>query len=602
MESFKMKKYIIIGFLVCFSTQMIAGNGIFQPKNKQTDTCYVNFKADFNSLQKAIDKINKNYIDNYLSILFLHSYNYDFSSEKQAKQRDLFSSILLKTDTAIKNAKNKDTNYCLHLSDIYMMRGIALLYQKSYMAAYQVFDTVISTYPTTKNRINALLWQAHTAICTGAYDTASLLLQTIETELDTTNTAFYKQYHSISADFFIKTYNYEKALNHLSKIEQMPFQRTFLIRTKFIIAQIYNQLGNYKEAISYYEKVTKPWFGVDKLMKSYSIVYKHFCENLMEEEEQRLLALQKEKLENPEPKEFEPSVVESSNDSSFINMNYPYYFNDEAAMFFLDESALEEDTTEDYEDDGDYMEDDYHLSNEMLDDLFEDWDSISIHIPKTNFSSMTDTIYLPLIEPNSEYTLPYISSVISHFGWRRYRYHYGVDTKNASGDSIFCIFDGVVRIAKRNKTYGNVVIVRHYNGLETFYAHCSKLLVEPNREVKAGDLIALVGSTGRSSGPHLHFETRYKGVPFNPEYLIDFEKKKLISDTLVITKETFSLRSGNSSSSTTTSPSGAVYYKVRSGDTLSTIAKKYKTSITNIKKLNGLKSDFIREGQRIRVL
>jgi murein DD-endopeptidase MepM/ murein hydrolase activator NlpD len=216
---------------------------------------------------------------------------------------------------------------------------------------------------------------------------------------------------------------------------------------------------------------------------------------------------------------------------------------------------------------------------------------------------MTDTIFLPLIEPNVNYTLPRMGSIISRFGWRRHRYHYGIDTKNAYGDSIFCIFDGVVRIAKRNRTYGNVVIVRHYNGLETFYAHCSKLLVEPNQEVKAGELIALVGSTGRSRGPHLHFETRYQGWAFNPEYMINFEEGRLISDTLMITKETFNyLRSGSSSVSSPPPPSGAVYYKIRSGDTLSTIARRYRTNVNNIKRLNGLKSDFIREGQRIRVL
>jgi murein DD-endopeptidase MepM/ murein hydrolase activator NlpD len=523
-----MRKYIIVGFLICFSTQIIAGGTFFQSKKNQTDSCYNNFKADYKSLYKAIDKVNKNYADNYLYVLSLH--NYHFDSVKYAKEWSFFSLVSLKADTAIRNAKEKDTNYCLYIADVYMLRGIALLYQQNYMEAYRIFDTIITKYPNTKNYIDAYLWQAHTAVCMEAYDTANLILQTIETELDTSNTEFYKRYQSISADLFIKTYHYENVLNYLLKIEQMPFSRKFLIRVQFIIAQVYNQLGNYKDAALYYEKVTKYIFGVEKLMKSYSVIYEHFCEKLLLEEEQRQLALKKEKLEHPEPKEFEPTVVESTHDSSFLYMNYPYYFNDDAAMFFLDESSLEDDTMEDYGDDSDYIDDHFqtHFSYEMLESLFENWDSISIHIPKTDFSTMTDTIYLSLITYETEYTLPRISSIISRFGWRRYRYHYGIDTKNTLGDSIFCIFDGVVRIAKRNKTYGNVVIVRHYNGLETFYAHCSKLLVEPNQAVKAGDLIALVGSTGRSSGPHLHFETRYKGVPFNPEYLIDFEKKKLL--------------------------------------------------------------------------
>jgi len=447
------------------------------------------------------------------------------------------------------------------------------------------------------------LWQAYTAMRMEDYDTADSILQAIEAELDTTDVEFNKQYEILVADFFIKTYDYEKALHHLLKVEQFPLKSKIRVRTQFAIAQIYNYLEQYEKAISYYSKVAKRFFGVERLMKSYSIVYKHLCEKLLEEEiQQKLLALENKIVEEPE--EFEPTIVESTHDSSFINMDYPYYFNDEAAMFFLDETVEEDDIMEEFDDeeDPDFLDEHFYLTNEMLEGLFDDWDSISIHIPKTDFSSMTDTIYLPLIEAGTEYTLPRINSIVSRFGWRRYRYHYGVDTKNSLGDSIFSVFDGVIRIAKRNKTYGNVIIIRHYNGLETFYAHCSKLLVEPNQEVKAGELIALVGNTGRSSGPHLHFETRYKGAAFNPEYMIDFENNKLLSDTLIITKETFNYsRSGNSSSSTS-SPSGAVYYKIRSGDTLSGIAKKYRTNVNNIKRLNGLKSDFIREGQRIRVL
>jgi murein DD-endopeptidase MepM/ murein hydrolase activator NlpD len=345
-------------------------------------------------------------------------------------------------------------------------------------------------------------------------------------------------------------------------------------------------------------------FGVDKLMKSYSTIYKHFCHQLIIEEEQAYLAMELAKEEIiPEPEEFEPTIIESYQDDS--SYNYPYYFNDMAAMFFLDESTGDEESDLlDYEDSTNYIDDydEMHLSNEMLETIFENWDSISIHIPKTDFSTMADTIYLPLVEVGTKYTLPHFNPVFSRFGWRRYRYHYGIDTKNSLGDSIFCVFDGIVRIAKRNRTYGNVVIVRHYNGLETFYAHCSQLLVEQNQEVKAGELIALVGSTGRSTGPHLHFETRYKGTAFNPEYMIDFEKGKLISDTLMITKETFNYRRSGNSSDTSPSSGNAVYYKIRPGDTLSGIAKKYRTTVNSIKRLNGLKSDFIRDGRRIRVL
>ena len=599
----KKVRHILFSIFIGFSMQTIAVSGVFQSGKNQKDSCFVDFKSEYKSLHKAIDKLNKNYSDNYLHVLYL--YNYDFNRKENTKQWDILSSALSKTNTALENAKDKKSTYCPNIADIYMMKAIILLYQQNYIAAYQLFDTVITHYPDAKNQMNAYLWLAHTAIYMETFDTAKTILQTLETELDTTNIELNKRYEMIVSDFFIKTYDYETALNHLLKIETMPLSDDIIIRAEFIIAQIYDHLGHYQEAASYFEKVNKHRSGVGNLMKSYSIIHEHLCEKLEEENQQRLLALadaKKKALEQVQ--EFEPTVVESFYDSTFSDTHYPYYFNDAAAMFFLDESAYESD----FEDSTDYpddFDDDTHLSNEMLENIFGNWESIAIHIPKTDFSSMTDTIYVPLINPESGYILPKFNQIVSRFGWRRYRYHYGVDTKNALGDSIFCAFDGIVRIAKRNKTYGNVIIVRHYNGLETFYAHCSKLLVEPNQEVKAGELIAFVGNTGRSRGPHLHFETRYKGAAFNPEYIIDFEKGKLISDTLVITKETFNYLNSASSSSTTpatTTVAGAVYYKIRQGDTLSTIAARYKTSVNNIKRLNGLKSDFIREGQRIRVL
>ena len=136
--------------------------------------------------------------------------------------------------------------------------------------------------------------------------------------------------------------------------------------------------------------------------------------------------------------------------------------------------------------------------------------------------------------------------------------------------------------------------------METFYAHACELLVEPNEKVKAGQVIALVGSTGRSTGPHLHLETRYKGVPINPEYIIDFENHKLRSDTLLICKETFNYKKSNYSSHTSSS-TGSNYYVVRHGDTLSSIAARHHTSVSSLKRLNGLRSDFIREGQKLKL-
>lgn len=588
------RRYILLGLILCVFIQISATNKVPKLKKNQTDTCFPSLTKEFASLRKLISQINYNYNDNFLYVLPVWNYHFNVSN----KNLKNLSSFLAVSTNAINIAKGKITDYCPNIADIYTMKGITLLYMKEYEYAYQIFDMVVSQYKYARSWMSAYLWQAQASLFLEDYATTEYLLFEIQQNIDTLDVENVIHYEILSADLLIKTFQYEEALTHLLKLEQILSDAKMKTRVKFIIAQIYDNIGKYAVALSYYEDVLTQRLS-SKLMYSYAIVYKHFDEQLLEQKQISFIFTPLEI--NTEPEEFEPTIVESYHDSTFFEADYPYYFNDLAAMFFLDESG-NGNGVDDFLDSLDYMDDHYesHLTTEILESIFENWDSLSIHIPKTDFSNMTDTIYLPLIEEGKEYILPHFNPVISRFGWRRYRYHYGIDTKNSTGDNIYCLFDGIVRIAKRNRTYGNVIIVRHYNGLETFYAHCSKLLVEANQEVKAGDLIALVGNTGRSTGAHLHFETRYKGAAFNPEYMIDFENEKLISDTLIITKETFNyLRSGNSSSSV--SSSGTDYYRIRSGDTLSTIARKHGTTVATIKRLNGLKSDFIREGQRLRV-
>ena len=607
MEVFLKVKYILLtGLLLCLTVQLSATNKVPKLKKNQTDTCFPALVEVYVSLKKTVYLLNdqENSNDNYLFVLPVWNYTFDISKNKKYQKN--LSSLLSQSIRTIEDAKVKTVDYCPNIADIYIMKGISLLYQNQYQQAYWIFDTVVTQYKFTRRWMDACLWQAHTALFQNDYEKTDSLLLELENSLDTTDVEDFVHYNIILADLLIKLHDYESALPYLLKLEQMPISKSMNIRVKFIIAQIYDKTGDHKNAIPYYQTVIKLQKS-KHLMWSYARVYEHLCNRIIEEQ-------QTQPIVDPteiryELEEFEPTIVESYHDSDFFDMSYPYYFNDMASMFFLDESTgLEDEGDWENGDSGEYLDDYYesHLTYEMLESIFENWDSVSVHIPKTDFSLMTDTIYLPLLEEGKEYTFPHFNSIISRFGWRRYRYHYGVDTKNQTGDSIFCVFDGIARIAKRNRTYGNVVIIRHYNGLETFYAHCSKLLVEPNQEVKAGQLIALVGNTGRSTGPHLHFETRYKGAAFNPEYMIDFEKGKLISDTLVITKETFNYRNSGSSSvsssnTTTTSTSGSVYYRVRSGDTLSGIASKQRTTVSSIKKLNGLRSDFIREGQRLRI-
>ncbi len=208
--------------------------------------------------------------------------------------------------------------------------------------------------------------------------------------------------------------------------------------------------------------------------------------------------------------------------------------------------------------------------------------------------------------------MPYQAKVHSGFKWRRRRAHTGVDLPLDTGDSVRVAFDGVVRFSSGSRTggYGNLIVVRHSNGLETYYGHLSKRLVIPGEPVKAGEVIGLGGSTGRSTGPHLHFETRYKGQAFDPERIIAFEQGALRESLFTLKKDYFNIYSHYGQSekqeaeakAAVAAAKQAQYYKVRSGDTLGRIAAKHGTTVAKLCKLNGISAKkVIRPGQRLRV-
>lgn len=242
--------------------------------------------------------------------------------------------------------------------------------------------------------------------------------------------------------------------------------------------------------------------------------------------------------------------------------------------------------------------------------LYQNFEVTSVHYKHTG-PVYGDTLIL------DNYCHPAHYKITSNYGKRRRRMHYGVDLGYPTGTPVVAAFSGIVRISQPSAGgYGNLIVIRHDNGLETYYGHLSKRLVNPGQMVHSGDTIGLGGNTGRSYGSHLHFETRYLGIPFNPNKIIDFANCKLYSDTLFISGcaaagnltatnsiNTTSLGASkqNIASSNSNSASGKVYYRVKNGDTLSHIAKKYRTSVTNIKKLNGLRGDFLRVGQSLRI-
>ena len=192
-----------------------------------------------------------------------------------------------------------------------------------------------------------------------------------------------------------------------------------------------------------------------------------------------------------------------------------------------------------------------------------------------------------------------MTRVTSKYGPRRRRMHKGIDLKVQVGDTIRAAFDGKVRIRNfERRGYGNYLVVRHPNGLETVYGHLSKSLVVVNDIVRAGDPIALGGNTGRSTGSHLHFETRFLGQAINPADIIDFENSVPHQDVYVFHNIKIN---GRKSNIYTSSSDQMVYHRVKSGDTLGKIARMYGTTVNELCRLNGIKStSMLRLGQSIR--
>ena len=229
------------------------------------------------------------------------------------------------------------------------------------------------------------------------------------------------------------------------------------------------------------------------------------------------------------------------------------------------------------------------------------------------FDSLPDEVNIRLVKSDSDFCFPVKNIITSPYGWRWERAHRGVDIRLNVGTPVHCVFAGVVRVACPMGAYGNLVVVRHYNGLETAYAHLSKINVTPNQEVMAGDVIGLGGSTGRSTGPHLHFEVRFMYETFDPEWILDFTKYTLRTKKLHLDKSYFGVvapRRGQAitykadksyiTESPTPANNGMRYYTVKEDDDLTLIAIKCRTTVAKIRELNpDLKK--VRKGLRLRV-
>lgn len=251
-------------------------------------------------------------------------------------------------------------------------------------------------------------------------------------------------------------------------------------------------------------------------------------------------------------------------------------------------------------------------------DIYDEWDNELTHY---SGSPLPDETTVDL----RGFCMPTTSRVVtSNFGARWGRQHKGIDVKVYIGDTIRAAFSGKVRIVKYEpRGYGKYVVIRHYNGLETYYGHMSKQLVTENEEVKAGDPIGLGGNTGRSTGSHLHFETRLCGVALNPALMFDFRNQDVTSDFYTFRRSRYAsesamanrLRGANSSSRgngrfegdsdddselAIAAPSVSFapethFHKVKKGETLQAVARKCHTTVEALCKLN-------RIGKNIRLM
>ena len=251
--------------------------------------------------------------------------------------------------------------------------------------------------------------------------------------------------------------------------------------------------------------------------------------------------------------------------------------------------------------------------------IFEKYWDTSTLFPyrEVDMSGMPKSVVIDLVDSLTSYHCPYQGAVHPRgkYGPRRRRQHQGVDLPLKMGDPIYAAFCGRVRISQYNKGgYGNLVIIRHDNGLETYYGHLSERMVEPGQWVEAGQIIGLGGSTSRSTGPHLHFETRYYGQSFDPERLIDFKNGTLSRETFLLKKSFFSIYSNagqdfddeianeEQDKKEAAEKAAMKYYKIRSGDTLGAIARRNGTTVSNICRLNGIKSTTILQiGRSLRI-
>lgn len=297
-----------------------------------------------------------------------------------------------------------------------------------------------------------------------------------------------------------------------------------------------------------------------------------------------------------------------------------HHINDTTLKIWISTPSLEDDSTDKVAQ--------YLLETDTI--FKERWKNEFLYVyERADIENMPDSIWISLKDSsrNEKFQLTWYGALISSYGNRYRSVHQGVDIHLKTGDTVVSAFDGIVRYAEFNRGgYGNCVVIRHLNGLETLYGHLSKISVGKNQFVKAGELVGLGGSTGRSYGPHLHFETRYKGHSFDPFVFIDADTKTLKSDSLLIIKDQLvkhkfiskdlgvTASTDQKSDSITIQQTRKVkksknksttkskYHTVKQGENVSVIAKKYGITWVKLRQLNNLSANVVLQpGTKLRV-
>lgn len=248
----------------------------------------------------------------------------------------------------------------------------------------------------------------------------------------------------------------------------------------------------------------------------------------------------------------------------------------------------------------------------IIDIKAEHWDT-TVYNP---YQNTIQQFPLKLNFTDSTYAspVPHKKVVTSRYGWRRGRPHNGIDIDLVTGDSVVSILDGVVRLSKYINGFGNTVVVRHYNGLESTYAHLSKLGVKANDTITKGEYLGKGGNTGNSRGSHLHLELSYKGESIHPEYIFDFSPKNAIREKQIWVTQKWTharfhnskrvskvqvIKSADEAALLSLAKQPRVYV-VQKGDTLYGISRRNNMSVSKLCSTNAIKQTSpIKVGQKL---